>query len=480
MRFGVINLKLNELLAQSIEKSGYSKNRIATEIGINRGLLYKYLNGRLSVPQDIFHKILDAMSISYTQRLELVDLYYQETFGDDKFQRIIALEKIFKSIDSARIPDNRFSVCSRKMDFVQLEKCGNLFLNTENQLLEAVRFLFDIVPDGKVLTNYRYSQSQFDDTVYSCFLKKPHFDIKHILYFYNNKGSYLENLQNIFKSIRWLEYRINPICFYNCGDCGNNTLFPYFFAIGSYCLFLNETFSQGFIVNDANLFRYIDNYFNNAERLRGSRLAIFPQDIVQTKNTVSGNIENNIELCLMRRPCLAPIADSEFINAVTRYDLTNRDAFVKMAVDHYSNALGIEQEKFILSGNGLKSFAETGRIHEVSGCFIHGAPIKQRIRYFKKLMELNSAGRLKILNDKQFDLPDSCPMEVLEKTIRIFGEFKNVPEEMKCVSNFIIHINDGQLLEDIHDFCNYMYFTKDFYTEKGAESFLKSLIQFYN
>lgn len=466
-----------ELFAQSIAKTGWSKNHISTKFGINRGVLYKYLDGRLTIPQNVFHKVLDGMSISYTERLELVDLYYKEVFGNEKFQRIIALEQILKNIDNACIPTPSLSVCLEKSKFLQLKKFGKLYLHTEDEMLEAVKFLFETVSGGKILTNYPYMQSKFDDTVYSCYLKNPHWDITHLLYFHKN-GSYLENLLNIFNSIRWLKYQINPICSYNCDSFGNNTLFPYFFTIGSYCLFLNESFSQGFIIDDINMFRYIENYLAETECSGSDRLAILPRDLLQIKNTVSGNIENNIEMCLKRWPCLAPIADGEFINAVTREDLTNREAFIKMAIEHYSNALGIEQEKFIFSGKGLKEFAETGHIDEVSGCFIHEAPIKQRIRYFEKLMEMNSVGRLKILNDTQFDWPDSIPMEVLDKTIRIYGEFENVPDEMKSTSDFIIHIDDGQLHKDILDFCNYMYFTKSFYTEKGAESFLKSLVQF--
>lgn len=467
-------MNFNEYFLEILKRNGYSKNHLSKTFGINRGALHKYFNGTLILPKELFRKILDEMVISQNERVLLYDLYYTELYGVETLNRIKSLEQLILGTDTSALPDKAFAEAPYTVDFTEFEKFNKFYLQREKDILSAVRFLFKSNDGGKIYTNYPYSLTELDNTVYNCCLKYPQFKFVHLLYF-NKISDYFKNLQNIFCSVRYIQNKINPVCKYIYGDIIETSPYPFFFALNNCCLFFSADCTQGFLYNDQEMFAHIKNVFES-QRNNDTPLAEIPKDIIETKNIVACNINGTVELSLCHYPCLAPIADADFINSLLKKDISGIHRLAEIAIEHYSTIFNSETEKYIFNESGLREFAETGKVFEVPSVFINPAEVSYRIQYFEKLKELNGIDRLKILTNSSFKLPKSVNMSVFDSYIQIYGSCKNIPEEYKYSANWIIKTQDKQIVEDVKLFVDYLESTKNFYSQKGAEGLLNSMI----
>lgn len=467
-------MKFNERFLEDILNSGWSRNYVSKEFNINRGLLHKYFNGTQLIPQNTFNEIIEAMVIPYSEKTVLCDLYYAELFGEDVLHRIKNLEHILLGIDQSCISDKSFVHIQPTIDVTELEKNDKLYLKTQTDILSAVCYLFEVADKGEIYTNYPYSCTDFDNMVFNCCLVYQDFKLFHLLVF-NKIADCLENVQNIFCSVRYLQYGINPLCLYNYGGTNEMSPFPFFFAVGNYCLLFSSDCTQGFLYKDADMFSYIKNgFYSKIEE--STELAVFPKDMLEVKNIVSCNIKLEMEMTLTRYPCLAPIADADFIYSILNLDVPGIQQLAELAVHHYANAFGEDTEKYIIHESGMREFAKTGKVYEVPGIFVKPASKKERIRYFETLKKLNENGRLKVINCCGFDMPSAVTISLLDQWLNLYGHFENVPKEQRFSANWIISMNDKQVFEDIKLLCDYLLATSNFYTQKGADEFLNSMI----
>lgn len=472
----MVNLTFHECLISTIEKIGWSKNYVATTFNINRGTLHKYLSGSLLLPKDLFYRLVEAMPISKAEIIFLSDLYYTEFYGKEKYRRIRELELLLLSLDNACIPDSNLDTSVDLFDSEAFERCGKLYIKTNLELLESVKYLFKISNPGKVYTNYPYSLKDLDDMLFGIHCEKSGFDFTHIIY----NGSSLDNseiLQTLFNSVRWFQNRVNPVCCYNHNLSDKIYPFPFFIALNNCVLLFNNDFSSGFLVRDEALFAYMGKTYGNPARIAGAvPLAVFPRDMFELKNTITSNSNALTEASLTRYACCAAIGDEEFIGSVMRKNVPGIERLAQLATDHYAHAFGKEIEQYIIQESGFKSFAENGTIYEIPSLYVTPADKAQRIRYFKKMLELNEQGGLKIIKNTLFEFPKAFGIIVFDRHIELYGYFENIPEEYKSYGNWIVSINDKQLFDDLKSFVEYLNDAKIFYSQKGAEDFLKSMI----
>lgn len=469
------NLKFNEYFLEILKRNGYSKNQLSKTFGINRGALHKYFNGTLILPKELLCKILDDMIISPNERTLLWDLYYADVYGHETLNRIKTLEQILLNIDASSRPKECLEEVTYTIDFTAFVNSDNIYLKSENDILSAVRYLFEQHNSGKIYTNFPYSLKKLDDTVYNYCLKYPSFELVHLLYF-NKITDYFENLQNIFYSVRYLKNQINPICRYIYGDIIENSPYPFFFAVNNYCLFFSPDCNQGFLYHDADMFSRVKKIFNTA-KYNDTPLAIFTKDIIETKNVIASNIREYSEITLCHYPCLAPIADADFINSLLKKEVPEIHKLATIAIEHYSQIFNSDIEKYILDESGFREFAETGKVFEVPSVFINPAKPSYKIQYFKKLKQFNEVGRLKIIDNTTFKLPKSIALSAFDQWVELYGAFDNIPDEYRYSANWIIKVQDKQIVEDIRLFIDYLEQTKNFYTQKGATGLLNSMIE---
>lgn len=468
-------MRFYELLLEEIEKIGWSKNYVSTAFTINRGTLHKYLTGALLPPKEVFYEMIAAMPISKMEYMRLLDLYCAEFYGKEKYRRIKALEKILKRLDSTCVP-NQAPICGEAFDGTAFEKTGKAFLQTTGALLSGVQYMCDTAKAGTLFTNYPYRFQALDAELFRLRCENQGLEIRHFLSFSKDADGFTVT-QNLFSSIRWLQNRVNPICCYANGQADTLQPFPYFIAFHSCVCLLNDDFSKGFLTRDAALCSYLESTCENLMQTSGAvPLAVFPEDMFALKNSVTENSNAVTEASLTQYACVAAIADEAFIYSIMRKEVPGIERLAQLGVDHYANGFGKEIKQYFIQESGFKEFAEQGTVYEVPPVYIQAADAKQRIRYFQKMLELNKRGGLKIMKDTLFTFPKAFGVTVFDRYIKLYGYFEHIPELYKSYSNWIVSINDNQIFEDLRSYFEYLNDMQIFYSQKGAEDFLKSMI----
>lgn len=205
-------------------------------------------------------------------------------------------------------------------------------------------------------------------------------------------------------------------------------------------------------------------------------LAVIPKDMLELKNEISRAVTDRIFWSISGYPCAAAIADKELIYSVIRRDNPGIEFLAQMAYEHYNGGINVSEENLITSASGLRKLAETGEIKEIPNALVHEMPFEQRIRYLRRMIELSDAGRLLILDDVLFSLPECIQIDFYTNIFQIGGYFENTDESMRHCGNYIINIADQSLRNDLIDFINYLRNNMYFYSSSTATSFLKSLI----
>ena len=454
----------------AIDKLGWSQNYISTEFNINRGLLYKYYHAQLQIPKQTFQLLLSAMNLSAAEKKALCEAYYTELYGAEKFSRLQYIERTLTKLDDhcSALPLE----AAPRGTVVEPESVT--YLSSQEELLRIVHWIFQNAVPGEVITNYPYACRELDNAVFSNIVANTSFSLLHMLTFDKSSNGF-HNLDNIFSSVRWLQYQANPVCRYDDLSPADWLPFPCFLAVDAYCLLFHPKQHQGiFFKNDA-VFHHLQNLA--ALFVKNSfPLAFFPKDMMEYKNRVNRAVSNQVQYSLSAYPCLGAITDGELVRSVLKQDIPNAAFLTKLAIQHYGGIIE-EQGAYIMSASGLSMFANTGKIWEFPEIFIREAPPSQRIRYFRKLIELLQIDqKVLILDDASFSLPYAVSIGCFENMIQIAGVFENVCSEMKYYGNYLISIEDKQLKEDLADFLDYIRENKYFYSKRAAKSYLESLI----
>lgn len=462
-----------DLLKEAIKKQNWSQNYIAETFRINRGTLYKYYGGK-TMPPEKFRKVFEAMSLPAPERKALCDAYYRESLGADRFQKIKYIENAVSSLDRSLQDTGSISTEKDGARLKDLSIDVVLPLRSEQEILDVVQEIFAAAAPGKIYTNYPYAFRRMDDILFQNITARQGFAVLHMLLF-DTKNDGISNLDNLFSSLRWLAYQVNPVRRYADNMCTAFLPYPYFFALEPYCLLFDAQGSRGVLVKNEQTYNAIL-AASAAFEQGGERLASMPQDMVETKQDIGRAVSNGVKYCVCGYPCLSPIADREFIHAVAKRAVPGMGALMDIAVEHYGKLMLSNEEKFVVSAHGLRRFAETGWIMEVPAALVSPAPTEQRIRYFKQMETLIEQKRLLILDDISFSLPESISMDFFTDVLQIDGQFMNVEQSYRCNGNYILSVEDLSLMRDILDFVAYIRDNKFFYPSAGAKSFLNSMI----
>lgn len=426
------------------------------------------------MPPEKFRKVFEAMSLPVPERKALCDAYYKESLGADRFRKIKYIESALSSLD--RSLQDTGSISAEK-DGARLKGLSTdvaLPLNSEQEILDVVQEIFAAAAPGKIYTNYPYAFRRMDDILFQNITARQGFDVQHMLLF-DTKNDGIGNLENLFSSLRWLAYQVNPVRRYADNTCTAFLPYPYFLALEPYCLLFDAQHTGGVLVKNAQTYRAILEASAVFEQ-GGERLAFIPQDMIENKQDIGSAASNGVKYCVCGYPCLSPIADQEFIHAVAKPTAPGIEALADIAIEHYGTLLLPSEEKFVVSAHGLRRFAETGWIMEVPAALVSPAPTEQRIRYFKQMETFIEQKRLLILDDTSFSLPESISIDFYTDILKIDGQFMNVEQAYRCNGNYILSVQNPSLMQDILDFVAYMQDNKSFYAAAAAKSFLNSMI----
>lgn len=458
----------HELFSEALEKLDWSTNFVSKEFGLNRGTLYKYCKGQLLPIPSVFEKMLSVMNLLASEAEILSDQYFKEYFGEDKFERIKFIDKTLCEYDLS-LNNTSNSIIVNSFDCIPDEK--PIYLSSVTDIIKALSSIFEFSSPGRIITNYPYSCREIDDAFFELFRVHNDFEVIHTLDFDNN----MHNMQNILFSMRWLAYMVNPLCCNKATATGTSP-YPCFFTVDAYCLLFNPGLYAGFLIKSIEMSKQIKNVF--AVLIESSSpLALFPSDMLEYKNEVSGAITESSHKTLAGMPCFSALADEELVLSVIKREVPNIEFLAGMAVEHYKEVFPISSVSHMISDVGLIKAANEGKIAQIPSFFVNCVPIEQRVRYFNRLISLVHNGQIKIYYNKSFHFSDLISFDFFENMTQISGTFLNGDPNFSYRGNWILAVKDKVINDDFNDFTAYLRCSKQFYSEMGAVGLLKSLIQ---
>lgn len=459
-----------ELFQEMANDLGWSQNFIAKEFDINRGLLHKYSKGEAMMPQDKFHLILNEMELNVPKKTTLCTEYYREKYGDIQLNKIKYIEKALSEADQVLNTPPVKPVVDGK-DVSKLDKI--IFLNSEKEITNMLNNIFTSISAGEIITNYPYSFKFIDDALFNNICSSSDFSLLHLLEFDSGKDS-LNNIVNIFSSLRWLAYQINPIYTYNHTERENLSVFKYFVAVDSYCILFDDDLSGIYIKND-KVFNRLKSYSEKVAN-SGFPVGFMPKNMLELKNQISS--QNKIAMDISGYPCVSAVIDNEFISAVINKDFAGVDIIAAAAVEHYSSysrSQDSDMKKQLTSASGLSEFAYLGKVQEFPSVLVNTVPPDQRVRFLEKNIEFVKNDTLMIIDDTAYNISKEILIDFFDDII-IGGMFKNVDKSMRYKGNYTICIQDACLKNDLKLFFDWICDTKKLYSKNTAENFLNSLI----
>lgn len=464
-------MEFYELMVNAFNEVGWSQNYVSREFNINRGILHRFYKGIGSISRDDFREIIYKIPLSISEKKLLTERFYKESLGGDTYRRIISIRNVLREIAN----EQKGAVQPYKSTPLVIEDPEKITMLTPHQIKMAVDYIFQNVKPCKIYTNYSFSFTEMDKAVFGNYLNNRAWDILHMIVF-KIDGEDGENIDNLFRSFRWVERQCTPYYVISGDNKIINTPYPCYFAADSYCLLFNPKSKKGFIIKNDDIFQHIKEVSSDFMR-EATKLASFPKDMFDLKNDCCRISNERIDLAFSSNPCISSIINEESISEVVRDDIPDADSLKKVAMEHYGKISQNQEQKYVTSDRGLRNFAESGKIIECPPIILKDEklPMKYRIKFLENLINFAKNGRLKLVDTELFTMPDMS-IELGENNIQIFCVFRDIPTNLQYCGNGIILLNDKRLRKDIELFIEYLQVSREIYTDATAIDYLESLV----
>ena len=256
MSFGVV-------LKDCLNESNVSVRNFSEVTGINRGWVYNIFNGKKPLPEDRFHRIMEAFPFTKQQQENLSNSYYEDMFGIDSFKKI---QFIIKSINKLGIHNNYM------YSFFPSSQCvynsDSQYINSKTSLIDSIIFLLSptdkAISKNAIYTNFSFEHKKIDDITLNYLKKYQNINFFHIVNF-DTIGMEIHNLQNIFCSAKYASMGYNTFYYYNNRTITlqADNIFPYFFITDKGVLLYDNSLSEGLLLLNKDIIKYFLEKANN-------------------------------------------------------------------------------------------------------------------------------------------------------------------------------------------------------------------------
>lgn len=438
-----------EYLEEIIRKRNLSINALSNECKINRGGLYSVFKNQRKLKEDQLFALISKLGLTATEEKDLTELYFIDLYGKADYNKIIFL----------------------------IKQLAN-FCIVEEKSTEQNRDVADILKafvkeNKKVITNFSFSCAQADQIFYNAVKNGEITEFIHILYF-DEKDNYKYNYGSVFKSLKYMYFQQFPYYLYaSIGSLENCSVMPYF-AVGdrTAILFSKE---KAIAIDEANAVKTLDEEANKLMQ-NGKRFGKSPIDVMQIKDEYQKGRSNNITtVSISSYPCLAPFVDHETMKSAVRPELPNKDMLVELAYSHYSSMFSTMQQIDIVTENGIKRFAETGNLSEISGDFINCVDVEHRIKVLEKVCEAIDKGVFFLLDTNKITISTGFMIEKYANKI-IFYLADEEKENFAFYEKFYAEFEDMSFVKVVSLAAEYLIKSRKVCTKEYSMQFVNNII----
>lgn len=270
----IIIMKFGTVLRECLNSSNSSVRNFSEVTGINRGWVYNIFNGKKSLPQDRFLRILSTYPFTINQKNSLIVSYYSDLYGAENFQKI---QYIISSLNDLSVDacENVLPLPSKKYT-MQSES-----LSDTASIIDAATYLLNGITDLEnpfIYTNFSYGQEKINDIFYFFLSQNKEIKYYHLVNF-DTAGIDIHNLRNIFISIKYASLGYSTYYHYNnfSTPLQIDNIFPFFITTNKGVLLYDTDAKKGFILTEPSILKsFIAK--NESLFLKASPLVTFHRD----------------------------------------------------------------------------------------------------------------------------------------------------------------------------------------------------------
>lgn len=424
-------MKFSDLLKDAIKHSGMSENKFASAAGVNRGDIWRILNGQTLPRENKFEKMIDVLKLDPYAESFLAEAYWSEILGPEKYSMIGDVIKLLNGFSDTPSVGKPAGTSRFGGPADQIPGAIRDFILSSGQELIASLPIADRSVVGAFL-------SGLDDPG-----RKP---IRLIISFSQQAGGRepLSNLFRLFSAVPCIKHGIMPV--YNYDE--KSGILPYCICGKNRALLFG---SAGFALMtepDAAevLFRSLSGIY---ERCRP--LGTITKDVFDVKDMFAPVQHATHEAELCGYPYVSNYLDFDVLASSDRVQ-PYREGLVRYAAEWYS---GVETSLKIVSYEGVERFARIGFYKEIPPEYVRPFPPEQRERILGSMLADAREGRLYIADQHKFTHPDGVDISIAGGCICL--ELYNYSEEYGYDAYYAhLNIHDAAASELLKDAIGFM------------------------
>jgi len=367
--------KFGSKLDALISRNGGNKYRLSKEIGIDRVMLYRVINGERVPGKDFLDKILPALRLSPAEEKELRELCDIARIGEDVYERRLLVKNMVNKVNSLRL--ERMPATAHKS--VVIEGIGDAVkvVSGSYNVNVLVRGVLDDLAynsrSKRIWTNTPFEYSfLFDHLRQLYFEMNGAIGIEHAVAFARDAGSHknpnvnLETLVSVLPFVFCEGIGYRPGYYYSDSIKSGAVFMPYYLFTTTRLLMFSADYKTAMLINDPDavaacrvefdalrvtpMFHYVD----DIEKMLGAYLDIW----THTKKPEVIGIE--------AQPCLAWYSFEGMIETYVKKELPGRDSIMKALSRHLEYGKTVANTRSFFTVEGLEDFCDSGYMMYIS------------------------------------------------------------------------------------------------------------------
>lgn len=385
----------SDLLNQFIHQKDISVYPMTQYCGIDRILMYKYLNGKEQpLDKSVIDRMADFMRLCPSEYDELLDAWQIEKIGWKKWNSRRQVEKFFVEFpDISRLCDPPSFPSVSALSSVRYPNC--LALSTQPVLNNAISRI--ILEEIQNKDGYLRLILQPDYDYIFHFLgglgeQACRIPIEHILCLektfpaeYSAEApcsstlDYLEKILPLY--LRAFDY--NVYYYYGVTESrfANLNGMTGLILTSTYAIICTADFQEGILYGEPEIINMFRQYFETY-RKKCSPLFIPIQSVQDTCSMILNFFSADAEYySLQPEPCIIPFITQDILVRQIRSDFPDRKKMITLLNDFIcqrSNAIFSGKYQIFHTINGIQRFMETGRLHEIPAQLYFPFPPEER------------------------------------------------------------------------------------------------------
>jgi len=392
-----------------IAESGIKIQQLSKTSQVERTFLQKIIKGTRR-PSDLkmLNRILDAMTLTKSQREELIMLYKMDLLGRENYLRIQAVKEFIEEFHNSTW--NRDNILKIKYKY-ELEEINEITaINGKDELYWNIKAVLEglvsegvsklrilMQPDNELYMKLFYMLSQLKEDI----------EIEHIMCLEKNIKNVESNIYNIDSIKNMLPFLINRKN-YNINTFYDETssrfnkfsVFPYMIIIENKVIAISADYSSGIIYNKKDVFDLYNKIYDDikdASREFINRFygmydyAMFYYNMEKEKRFITHDF--------MEHPCFTWFLNEEIMFKYIKIPFETAGellGLMKIRIDnfyeHLENGNSID---VFFTKEGIERFAKEGMIEEIDPSIYNSIEKEDRIKMLRALREFCESGKYK-------------------------------------------------------------------------------------